>query len=99
VELLGEYFGLPLDQSKKRIKKKGAEPERFYQRANASMYRTLRRLLARGLYTRGPSASTYLLTEIGLVIAQKLAESYATESAKGLGLKGILRKLANDPCQ
>jgi hypothetical protein len=90
VELLGDYFGLPLDQSKKRINKKGAEPERFYQRANASMYRTLRRLLARGLYERGPSPSTYLLTESGLVIAQRLAESYATIPAQSPGLKGDL---------
>ena len=90
VELLGDYFGLPVDQSEKRINKKGAEPERFYQRANASMYRTLRRLLARGLYARGPTSSTYLLTESGLVIAQRLAKSYATIPAGGQGLKGNL---------
>jgi hypothetical protein len=90
VELLGDYFGLPLALSQKRINKKASEPGGLYQRANASMYRTLRRLLARGLYARGPASSTYLLTESGLVIAQRLAESYTTIPAGGPGLKGNL---------
>jgi hypothetical protein len=91
LELLGDYFGLPLALSQKRINKKASEPLGLYRRANASMYRTLRRLLARELYARGPSPSTYLLTEQGLAIARLLGESYATQSAKGPGLKGVLK--------
>jgi DNA-binding PadR family transcriptional regulator len=97
VELLGDYFGLPLAPSQKRINKKASGGEGLYQSANASMYRTLRRLLGRGLFARGPSASTYLLTECGLALAQRLGESYATIPARGPGLKGRLASKLEKP--
>jgi hypothetical protein len=87
-ELLGGYFGLPLDALQKRVNKTLSGD--LYARANASTCRTLARLLARGLLERGPSPSTYLLTERGLVVAKLLVASYWTLPARSPGLKGTL---------